>query len=361
MRYNEYLSPALRAVLLLVLTLVLGGCSWFSPTDKEGRYGQDTQGRKLELPPDLTSPEYDDAYTLSSGKSAADGGGVVAVLPDLSDLNVQRDGRGRWLEVQATPEVLWGKLQGFWVDQEMPLQLQDASLGIMQTDWMSETGAPSKGFFGSLAGSLFGGQSKDRLVRYRIRLERSGEGLTRVYLTQRMLEKYLVNDEDLHWKTIPFDPELEAQMLTRLLVYLGHQEAEAKTLIADADTAAAAVSMQLTQIEGRHVLVIEDRFNRTWRRVGVALDHIGMMIDDQNRAQGIYFVTYRGDKKEKRGFLQSVFGIGEGDVLVDKQYQVHVVEQGEQNVEVSAHDAKGETLKSAAAEKILSELRDNLK
>ncbi len=39
-------------------------------------------------------------------------------------------------------------------------------------------------------------------------------------------------------------------------------------------------------------LEIQDPFDRAWRRVGLALDIIGFVIEDKDRSNGIYFVKY---------------------------------------------------------------------
>jgi outer membrane protein assembly factor BamC len=39
-------------------------------------------------------------------------------------------------------------------------------------------------------------------------------------------------------------------------------------------------------------LQIEDDFDHTWRRVGLALDHGGFTVEDRDRAQGLYFVRF---------------------------------------------------------------------
>jgi outer membrane protein assembly factor BamC len=37
---------------------------------------------------------------------------------------------------------------------------------------------------------------------------------------------------------------------------------------------------------------MEEAFDRSWRRVGLALDRIGFTVEDRDRSAGIYFVRY---------------------------------------------------------------------
>ena len=42
----------------------------------------------------------------------------------------------------------------------------------------------------------------------------------------------------------------------------------------------------------RYKLVVDDQFDRAWRRVGLALDRIGFTVVDRDRSSGVYFVRY---------------------------------------------------------------------
>jgi outer membrane protein assembly factor BamC len=37
---------------------------------------------------------------------------------------------------------------------------------------------------------------------------------------------------------------------------------------------------------------MDDAFDRAWRRVGLALDRIGFLVEDKDRSKGLYFVRY---------------------------------------------------------------------
>ena len=54
----------------------------------------------------------------------------------------------------------------------------------------------------------------------------------------------------------------------------------------------------------RYQLVVDDGFDRAWRRVGLALDRVGFTVVDRDRSKGTYFVRYAdpeidGAKKDK--------------------------------------------------------------
>ena len=115
--------------------------------------------------------------------------------------------------------------------------------------------------------------------------------------------------------------------------------------------------------DGTSRLVVDDGFDRAWRRVGLALDRVGFTVVDRDRSKGTYFVRYAdpdtdGGKKEK-GFLDKL-AFWKTDVEKVEQYRITVADAVPRSY-VSVQDPKGAPDKSATSEKILSLLRDQLK
>jgi outer membrane protein assembly factor BamC len=103
--------------------------------------------------------------------------------------------------------------------------------------------------------------------------------------------------------------ELDAELLRRLMVKLGLADKRAKEIIA------TPVNQKRAEIkkeaDGTSSLEIQDPFDRAWRRVGLALDIIGFVIEDKDRSNGIYFVKYADvdiddSPKKKKGILDSL-------------------------------------------------------
>jgi outer membrane protein assembly factor BamC len=115
--------------------------------------------------------------------------------------------------------------------------------------------------------------------------------------------------------------ELDAELLRRLMVKLGVADKRAKEIIA------APVSQKRAEIkkeaDGSTSLEIQDPFDRAWRRVGLALDIIGFVIEDKDRSNGIYFVKYADvdiddSPKKKKGVIDSLMFWSDDDKK-DKQ------------------------------------------
>jgi outer membrane protein assembly factor BamC len=106
------------------------------------------------------------------------------------------------------------------------------------------------------------------------------------------------------------DMQINAEIMRRLLVFLGMQDLDAKERI---EKPQVIVKAKLVNDNGKAIELYEP-FDRSWRRVSIALDMIGFLTEDRDRSKGLYYVTYtdldigEADKKakEEEGWLDSI-------------------------------------------------------
>lgn len=241
----------------------------------------------LEVPPDLVKPEdQTPAVDLAAGQPT--------VAPGVTGIEVRQDGALRWLYVPQTPEVLWPKLREFFLKTGLKIAVEDPTLGIMETDWAENRANVDNGFLqrtiGKVVPSLF---SNNRRDRYRARVERAGNG-TQIFLTHRGMEEVLVggnsamNVTQSAWQRRPSDPELEAEMLRRLMLALGEPAGNAQPLQAKAEPRARLHKAA----DGTASLHLAERVDTAWLRVGVALDRLGYVVKARDDARKTYTVRY---------------------------------------------------------------------
>ena len=281
------------AVSMLGVTLVTG-CSGTLEDNidsvlpkREASYKSSRSLPPLEVPPDLSNATLNDSlrvpeatagsatlsqYNNSSQQVAVAGNSTV--LPDMDNVRVARSGDKRWLVVGLSPAQVWPRVRDFWLEQGFLIQTEDASIGIMETDWAEKREAIKGGFIqgmmAKLSNAFYGVATRDK---YRTRLERSDDaGETEVYISHRGAEE-MVNeaaqntpsaDDIRSWQPIPADPELEAEMLSRMMVFFGVTEENARTRVAD--TRARPDRATLERDGGGSVLRLQEPFSRAWRR-----------------------------------------------------------------------------------------------
>ena len=126
----------------------------------------------------------------------------------------------------------------------------------------------------------------------------------------RSLEEIYTSElkDSTGWRPRDNDPQLEAELLTRLLMKLGaRDEAAARAAVAAAPEAPA----RARALAGSASLEVDEPFDRAWRRVGLALDRGGFTVEDRDRSAGLYFVRYIDPKAaavDEPNFFARLFG-----------------------------------------------------
>jgi outer membrane protein assembly factor BamC len=375
-----------RSVRLLAVAaalLVLAGCETTTNNfTKKIDYKSAGGAPSLELPPDLTTPQYDDRFsvTTASGLAAAQGTrpkGPETIAPDANaDARIARAGTQRWLVVKTTPEIAWNTTRQFWGSVGFAVAVEQPTLGIMETDWAENRADVPNTWLQQTIGKyvdIFGNTYKRD--KFRTRIERGTEpGTVEIYVSHRGMEQVPtvkidnVQPAAFAWAAMPPNPNLEAEMLSLMMVRFGAPEAQAVAAASPAAMAAAPAHARLEKsVDGISKLVVDDPFDRAWRRVGLALDRTGFTVVDRDRSTGIYFVRFAdpdadmAKKDSEKGFLSKVMSFWKTDEK-DKpeQYRIKVIETAPQST-VSVQDPNGAPDRTQASEKILALLRDQLK
>jgi outer membrane protein assembly factor BamC len=381
---NALMSIRARALMLAVMIIAtLGGCESMNMNQLNKRidYKSAGSGPSLELPPDLTAPQYDDRYAVTSASELAAKNANRPKQADLLPVNsaevrIARAGSERWLVVKATPEQAWSSVRSFWLDNGFVLATEQPVLGVMETDWAENRAEIPQDVFRKYIGKYIDVfYSTYKRDKFRTRIERGTEpGTVEIYVSHRGMEQVPTAKVDnvqpaaFAWAVMPPNPNLEAEMLSRLMVRFGTPEAQAVALASPAAAAAAPVHARLEKsVDGLSKLVVDDPFDRAWRRVGLALDRTGFTVVDRDRSTGVYFVRFAdpdadmAKKDSEKGFLSKVMNFWKTDEK-DKpeQYRIKVIETAPQST-VSVQDPNGAPDRSQASDKILALLRDQLK
>ena len=384
-------SPSLTALAAAVAAfaaLSLAGCSTidnFMSGDKiDYRSTSTTKSAGLEVPPDLTQLTKDSRYQQTQGSSvsaAAYQANTPAAAPatvqsvtvapqSVGAMSIERLGNERWLRTTLPPEQLWPQLQAFWKERGFVITQDQPAAGVMETDWAENRGKLPLDFVRASIGKVFdGAYSTGELDKFRTRVERV-DGGTEVYITHRgLIEVYRgERKETTVWQPRQPDPQLEGELLSRLMLRLGATEDVAKTaLVAPGTpgTPAAAARARLLTDRPTAALQVDDGFDRAWRRVGVALDRSGFTVEDRDRTQGVYFVRYIDPAfagKDEPNLFSKLFSFGKkDDSSGPTRYRVTVKGDGERSSTVTVLNGKGEPENGDAGKRITSLLLEDLK
>ena len=365
------------AVSALLAISLLAGCSSLNEVMQDDRVDYKSSGAKassLEVPPDLTQLSSETRYVVPGAAVSASSyqvGQPSQTVPTaaaaVGDVRIERAGSERWLVVNRPADKLWEPVRDFWQENGFLLTLDQANLGIMETDWAENRAKIPQDIIrrtlGKVLDSLYSTSERDK---FRTRLERRPDGGTEIYISHRGMEEVFPGgkgstglDGSTVWQPRPTDPELEAEFLRRLMVKLGVTQEQSKTLVAAGVT--GKQTSRVAMVNNLPVVQIDEGFERAWRRVGLALDRTGFTVEDRDRSQGTYFVRYVEPvtNKSEPGLFSKLFS-GSSPAAPPLKYRITVKSQGE-NTTVSVLNARGAPESSANAQRIVQVIADDLK
>ena len=377
-----------RGTTLALVSLLLAACTSLGLETKKVDYKSTGKLPPLEIPPDLTRPSADDRYSVpdinprgtatyseyARDRSGATGSSTVAslVLPTTRNVQVERDGNQRWLVVTGTPDQVWPVVKQFWQETGFIVNLEVPEAGIMETDWAENRAKLDAGmirnFFGRVLDSVYSTSERDK---FRTRLERGiTPGTTEIYISHRGMEEVYTAGgrgsetvQETMWQPRPPDPNLEAEMLGRLMTRFGVESERAQRQLASAENTAPRA--KLVKGPNGGALVLDEQFDRAWRRVGLALDRVGFTVEDRDRSKGLYYVRYIDPQidvqtKKESGWLSKLKFWGGSEPPKPEQYRILVTDKDSGSL-VNVLNTKGTQDDSDSSNRILTLLYNQLK
>ena len=361
----------LRVVLVVALFVNLIACS-SGPTWK-GKYSSDKKKvvTKLEVPPDLSQPDLTsnlDFPNIAAGGSTYSAYSNTEYKSDKvtsanpKGVKVIRDGAHQWLEINTPADKLWPELKVFFTEVGFEIKREDKALGIIETNWLESLVAIPTNFLSKILNRISSSGLRDK---YRARLEKtSNPNVTRVFISHQGLKEHASEATSdtinlkLWWETRPSDPELEAEMYQRFLIFRDIGKADALKLVSKIKVKDRT---SIVEKEGANILQVGEEFARTWRRVGIALDRIGLLVEDRNRSAGLYYLRitddFRGKVKEEDGWLSSLFSSKK--VKLKERYLLSVSEENNKTI-ISIYETTGAKADVGFVKSLLTDLKKYL-
>jgi outer membrane protein assembly factor BamC len=361
---------------------LLAGCSSvgdFFAGDRVDYRSNAKRTDTLEVPPDLTQLSREGRYqpqttgpvsatAYAAQPSATKATAAATIAPQtVGDMRIERAGNQRWLVTPMTTEELWPQLQAFWQETGFAIAVNTPEAGVMETDWRENRAKlPQDIVRRTLGGLLETLYSTGESDKFRTRVERVSGG-TEVYISHRGMEEVYTSTQgsraydETRWQPRPPDPQLEAEMLSLLMVKLGKKPEAAQAEVASAP--APAPRARVLADASAAALQVDEPFDRAWRRVGLSLDRSGFTVEDRDRAGGLYFVRYAEPaqaQKDQPGFFSRLFGRGSAEAKAPDRYRIALTSDA-QHTRVSILDAQGAPSNNAVAQRIVALLVEDLK
>jgi len=312
---------------IILISFLAVSCSKITdPVKKIGlgnravNYQDDEKVGSLIIPPDLTAPSSEGAFTEIIEVSNDEN-----IIKKVQNIEVMRDNYRRWLIVDLPPSEVWSLSKEFFRSYNFKIEKENQKIGILETNYLEiETKVPDKSLGMIRAGlakvlkTQYGLPIADR---YRIRIESiEGQNKSEVYLTLSSIGE-VVSGTTRVWQPRKKDVELETEMLLKLMVFLGSDRDEAINNI-QSDIASNQTTVSVTTSEsGYAALAFPYNKKQSWSYLGWALDELDIEVDDRDSLEGSFLIKVNPNK----GFFSKILG----SIDSKKTYQLIVKEVAE--------------------------------
>lgn len=317
---------------------------------KNIKYYSNKSVSSLEVPPDLTKPDNKNAFRLDehipgldkdrlnfSGKKSV----ASAILKPPTNILVKKSGELRWLVVDKKPDAVWNLSRNFLKNNGFAILKSNKKIGLLETDFLEnrpEIPKQSLNFIrAALQKVLKARYALPILDKYRIRIEPFDNGKkSEVYLSLLSMEEVITNkggdNENTIWQSRPKDISLETEMLYRLMLFLGSDDADAKAKILNARQTGKITVGISKDVNGFAKLTFSLNQIDTWRSVGWAFDQLGVAVSDKDIKEGSFYINTARTKD--KGILSRIFG----DAAIKKSFQILVKQISNKHTEVYFND-----------------------
>lgn len=338
---------------LFLLSLFLSGCILqdqkqssidINSKNKEVtiNYYANNSVTSLEVPPDLTSPSYENSFRLSEFASGIDTNMVnltnseienndKKILVAPSDISVKKSGNRRWLEVNKDSETIWKLSNQFLKELGFTIKNSNKKIGIMETNFLEnrkpEIPAQTMGFFRSALQATIENvnYTLPSVDKYKIRIEPKSDFITEVYLSVNSMAEVISgsgNNETTLWQNSEKDYALEAEMLYKLMVYLGGDSAKAREKIISAKENNKVVVNVKDGLNGYAKLVFNLNLIDTWDNISWAISETNVQVEDRDIKERAFYINLA--RTADKGIMSKIFG--EDAILNTYQIQLKSID-----------------------------------
>lgn len=360
-----------RVFVLALLAVLVAACE----SVNDYRYGDSSVGKSLELPPDLAGVQIESKFELPTAISGDDetAKDKIPVLAKVQSVQLEGSGDLYWLAVEEPVENLYQLVKNFWASEGYRLNVDEPVIGVMQTEWVykSEGGEEeSSSWFGKLFTSEDLAATQDQ---YKIRIERSKtNNLNRIYIAHRGTEyNYVLSTEnpgkdevnEAVWKFRQPEPELEIEMLARLMIFLGLQQSDVEQQRENLKLFKPRASLLVDADESSPYLIINDVYQIAWNRVFHQLERMNFEIirSEFNSGfsnEGVIFVKAPTVEIESSG---GFFSFQSQEKEGSMKFTLVFSEETNQSTRVILENEKGEFDTSPAGSQFLNLIYQKIK
>ena len=314
---------------------------------------QDTQF-DLEVPPDLISPRERNALDIPDFVKNNEAK-LFTVDTKLENIELIRNGRDSMLSLKNIEKrVLWDKLVSFWRSEGFGLSQRDYTLGSIKTVYLENLSEAQLGtiqrYVGRYVPLLVSPETRDS---FKTRILEQDDKIN-ILVTHYGKEYMSDGETEFRWQNRPRDPEIESEMLSRLYIFLGGEEAKSRGYNVVKSTGLRNKASLNIDENGIHTLFISDIYERVWPQTIRTLETIGVQLLNTKESDGIILLSAREFNVEENDSMFGFLAFWRGSA--EREQFSLIMSESQDGVSIEVQDANSTSFSNVASEEVMRAL-----
>jgi outer membrane protein assembly factor BamC len=251
----------------------------------------------LVIPPNLNRPKTIDALMLPEVIDN-DSDKLFTIDTKLEGIKIYKQGQDMFLSVETQDKlILWNRIKSFWLEEGFQLLSEDLTISSMRTNYLENLSEVQLGAIQRVVGRyvplLVSPETRDS---YKTRIIKKDNGFD-IVVSHYGKEFMSDGDSEFRWQNRPRDNEFQNEMISRMYIYLGGNEAKNSGYIIAKTTGIRNTVSIYTDEQGLQTLYVPDIYERVYPSIVSSLDILGVKILDKNQSSGLIKISI--DEKQK--------------------------------------------------------------
>ena len=269
----------------------------------------------LVIPPNLNQPNTISSLSLPEVIDN-DSNKLFTIDTKLEGIKLFKQGQDMFLSVQTEDKILlWERIKSFWAEEGFQILSEDLTISSMRTNYLENLSEVQLGtiqrYVGRYVPLLVSPETRDS---YKTRIVKKENGFD-ILISHYGKEFMSDGDTEFKWQNRPRDKEFQNEMISRMYIYLGGDEAKNSGYIVARTTGIRKTVSIYTDEKGLQTLFVPDIYERVFPSVVSSLDILGVKIIEKDQSSGLIKVSLDDKEKEAKGFLSSLFGSDSSEVM----------------------------------------------
>ena len=314
--------------------------------------------KDLILPPNVTQPQVKDILSLPEVVKN-DTKKLFSVDTKLENIKIYEEGNELFLSININNKLLlWEKLKSFWLEEGFQLINSDLTTSSMKTNYLENLSEAQLGTIQRVVGRyvplLVSPETRDS---YSTRIIKKDENYE-IFVTHYGKEFMSDGDSDFRWQNRPRDIDFENEMISRMYIYIGGEEAKESGYVVAKVSRGSTKTIISTDEQGLQTLYVPDIYERVYPSVVSSLEILGVKIISQDQSDGLIKILLQDQDVSSQGFFDRFFSRSPNEELNIKLNLGG--EKGESTL-ITIENNSFTRIKTPASEEILRGLYVNLR